>query len=427
MSSLLRLSLNVRKVEGQPGWIEMFETYMREVEIMESFVKEIRRHLETRLIPFWEGLRDEENGGYYGYMDYGLRVDKQYEKGCILNSRILWFFSNAYKLLEWENLREDAVHAYRFLKEHCIDREYGGVFWSVACDGQALDDTKHTYNQAFAVYALAAYYDVVKDEEALGLAMKLMRLIEEKCTDSYGYYLEAFTREFKPADNEKLSENGVMAEKTMNTLLHVFEAYTELYRVSHEKKAADRLRFMMDTMAEKIYNPALGRQEVFFDKDWNSLIDLYSYGHDIETAWLVDRGTEVLGDPGYEKKMSRITREITKHIYERGFYHGALMNEAENGVQDKTRVWWVQAEGIVGFVNGYQKNRQDAAYLKAANILWEYIAEYLIDPRDGAEWFWAADENDRPVSKPIVEPWKCPYHNGRMCMEVIRRLEPGKD
>lgn len=385
-------------------------------------MKEIRCHLETRLIPFWEGLKDEENGGYYGYMDYDLHVNRQYEKGCILNSRILWFFSNAYKLLKKENLKADAAHAYRFLKEYCLDPEYGGVFWSVTYDGQVKDDTKHTYNQAFAVYALASYYDAVKDEEALELAKKLMRLIEEKCTDSSGYYLEAFTRDFRPADNEKLSENGVMAEKTMNTLLHVFEAYTELYRTDREEPVAERLRFMMDTMADKIYNHTLGRQEVFFDKDWNSLIDLYSYGHDIETAWLVDRGTEILGDPEYERKMSPITREITKHIYERAFYKGALMNEAENGVQDRTRVWWVQAEGIVGFVNGYQKNLQDVDYLKAAGMLWEYIEVYLIDSREGAEWFWSVDENDRPIHKPIVEPWKCPYHNGRMCMEVIRRL-----
>ncbi len=385
-------------------------------------MKEIRCHLETRLIPFWEGLKDEENGGYYGYMDYDLHVNRQYEKGCILNSRILWFFSNAYKLLKKENLKADAAHAYRFLKEYCLDPEYGGVFWSVTYDGQVKDDTKHTYNQAFAVYALASYYDAVKDEEALELAKKLLRLIEEKCTDSSGYYPEAFTRDFRPADNEKLSENGVMAEKTMNTLLHVFEAYTELYRTDREEAVAERLRFMMDTMADKIYNHTLGRQEVFFDKDWNSLIDLYSYGHDIETAWLVDRGTEILGDPEYERKMSPITREITKNIYERAFYKGALMNEAENGVQDRTRVWWVQAEGIVGFVNGYQKNLQDVDYLKAAGMLWEYIEVYLIDSREGAEWFWSADENDRPIHKPIVEPWKCPYHNGRMCMEVIRRL-----
>lgn len=388
---------------------------------MEGFVREIRHHLENVLIPFWRGLRDDEHGGYYGYMDYDLRTDKTYEKGCILNSRILWFFSNAYMLLGKESLKEEAMHAYRFLREHCLDEEYGGVFWSVTYDGQVKDDTKHTYNQAFAIYALSSYYDAVKDGEALELAFKLQCLIEEKCTDSLGY-LEAFTRDFKPADNEKLSENGVMAEKTMNTLLHVFEAYTELYRVSGKEEVADRLRFMLDTVRDKVYNRELGRQEVFFDSRWNSLIDLYSYGHDIEAAWLIDRGLEVLGDSGYTEKLAPITEEITRNIYERAFYEGALLNEAENGVPDTTRVWWVQAEGIVGFINGYQKNLQNTAYLKAAQTLWEYIMTYLVDRREGSEWFWAADKNNAPLEKPIVEPWKCPYHNGRMCIEVIRRL-----
>lgn len=388
---------------------------------MESFVKEIKHHLETKLIPFWEGLRDDDYGGYYGYMDYGLQVNRTYEKGCILNSRILWFFSNAYMLLGKESLKEEAAHAYHFLRDYCLDEEFGGVFWSVDYDGKIKDDTKHTYNQAFAVYALSSYYDAVRDEEALKLACKLQRLIEDKCTDSSGY-LEAFTRDFKPADNEKLSENGVMAEKTMNTLLHVFEAYTELYRVSRKEEVADRLRFMLDVVQDKIYNRELGRQEVFFDSKWNSLIDLYSYGHDIEAAWLIDRGLDVLGDRAYTEKIAPITREITKNIYERAFYEGALLNEAENKVPDTTRVWWVQAEGIVGFVNGYQKNLQDTAYLDAAERLWEYITTYLIDRRDGSEWFWAADQNNLPVRKPIVEPWKCPYHNGRMCIEVIRRL-----
>ncbi len=388
---------------------------------MESFVREIRHHLKSKLIPFWESLRDDEYGGYYGYMDYGLQVNRTYEKGCILNSRILWFFSNAYMLLGNESLKEEAVHAYQFLRDRCLDEEFGGVFWSVTYDGKRKDDTKHTYNQAFAIYALSSYYNAVKDGEALELAYKLQRLIEEKCTDSSGY-LEAFTRDFKPVDNEKLSENGVMAEKTMNTLLHVFEAYTELYRVSRKEEVADRLRFMLDVVRDKIYNRELGRQEVFFDSEWNSLIDLYSYGHDIEAAWLIDRGLEILGDSSYTEKIIPITREITKNIYERAFYEGALLNEAENQTPDTTRVWWVQAEGIVGFVNGYQKNLQDTAYLNAAKKLWEYITTYLIDKRDGSEWFWAADKNNFPIHRPIVEPWKCPYHNGRMCIEVIRRL-----
>lgn len=389
---------------------------------MNEFVEEIKQHLTKELIPFWEGLQDKENGGYYGYMGYDLTLDKHAVKGCILNSRILWFFSNAYLLLKDDRLLEDAAHAYRFMRDFCLDKENGGIFWSVTYDGKIEDDTKHTYNQAFAIYALSSYYAASGDVEALNLAEELQNLIEKNCTDEYGY-LEAFDREFKPARNDKLSENGVIAEKTMNTLLHVFEAYTELYRVAGNGKVADRLRFMLDLIADKVYNKEIGRQEVFFDRTWNTLIDLYSYGHDIETAWLTDRGLEVLNDDAYTAKLSPITREITKNIYDRAYKDSSLLNEAENGVDDTTRIWWVQAEAVVGFLNGYQKEPSCEYYLEAAKDIWAYIRDYLIDKRNGSEWYWALDADRHPLEKPIVEPWKCPYHNGRMCMEVIRRLQ----
>lgn len=384
-------------------------------------VKEIERHLKEGIIPFWENLRDDQYGGYYGYMDYQQNLDKKAIKGCILNSRITWFFSNAYKTLGDERLLDEAKHGYEFLKEHCLDREYGGVFWSVRYDGTPEDTTKHTYNQAFSIYALSSYYDASGDEESIRIAETLYHLIEDKCTDEGGY-LEAFDREFRPVENDKLSENGVIAERTMNTLLHVLEAYTEFYCVTGKKEVKERLKWILDTVAEKIYNPKLHRQEVFFDSDYHSLIDLHSYGHDIETAWLVDRAVEVLEDGTYEKKMTPITKALTKEIYETAFDGHSISNECEKGVVDTDRVWWVQAEGVVGFLNGYQKDPDRKEYLKAAESIWEYIREYLIDKREGSEWFWLLDKEGKPYEyKPIVEPWKCPYHNGRMCMEVIRR------
>lgn len=383
---------------------------------------EVKEHLKNDIIPFWQGMKDEVYGGFYGYLGFDLKLDKEAVKGCILNSRILWFFSNAYMLLGEESLLESARHAFLFLKEHCVDREYGGVYWSLNYKGEPEDTTKHTYNQAFAIYALSSYYDASRDEEALEIAHSLYNLVETKCKDEYGY-LEAFSRNFEPVDNDKLSENGVLAEKTMNTLLHVFEAYTELYRVAKEKCVAANLRFMLDIIADKVYNPKLGRQEVFFDRTWNTLIDLYSYGHDIETAWLVDRGLEILGDADYTAKLTPITKTITENIYNRAYIDHSLVNESEKGVVDTTRVWWVQAEAVVGFLNGYQKSPEQKKYLEAAEDIWNYIKNNLIDKRNGSEWFSELDKDRKPVEKPIVEPWKCPYHNGRMCFEVIRRLK----
>lgn len=385
------------------------------------FATEIKEHLVNDLIPFWQGLKDEENGGFYGYLSYDLKLDKKAVKGCILNSRILWFFSNAYMVLGDPSLLESATHAYQFLKEHCVDDEFGGVFWSLTYDGKPEDTTKHTYNQAFSIYALASYYDASKNPEALEIAWKLYDLVESKCKDEYGY-LEAFTRSFEPEENDKLSENGVIAEKTMNTLLHVFEAYTELYRVTKEEKVAKQIRFMMDIIKDKVFNKEIGRQEVFFDRTWNTLIDLYSYGHDIETAWLVDRGLEILDDEAYTNMLSPITKIITENIYNRAYIDHSLVNESENGVVDTTRVWWVQAEAVVGFLNGYQK-QGDKKFLDASVDIWNYIKKYFIDKRNGSEWFWSVKEDHTPDEKPIVEPWKCPYHNGRMCFEVLRRMK----
>ncbi|BCN32109.1 AGE family epimerase/isomerase [Anaeromicropila herbilytica] len=384
-------------------------------------VDEVREHLEKVIIPFWKGLRDNEHGGYYGYMDYDLSIDKKAVKGCILNSRITWFFANAYLVLKDESLLNEARHGFEFMKNYCMDKENGGIYWSMKYDGTPEDTIKHTYNQAFAIYALSSYYDATKDEEALEMAYDLYHLIEDKCTDSVGY-LEAFDKEFHEIDNDKLSENGVIAHKTMNTLLHVFEAYTELYRVTHDPKVKTKLEWILDMFADKVYNPELHRQEVFFDKNMNSIIDLHSYGHDIETAWLIDRGVEILGEKKYEDKLSPITKDLTNQIYQVAFDGESLNNECDKGIVNTSRIWWVQAETVIGFLNGYEKDPSRTEYLEAAKAEWNYIKEHLWDHREGSEWFWELDENKKPTSKkPIVEPWKCPYHNGRMCFEVIRR------
>ena len=382
---------------------------------------EIQKELTDAIIPFWENLRDDEYGGFYGYMDYDLNLDKKAEKGCILNSRITWFFSSAYLTLKDPKLLDEAAHGYEFLKKFCIDREYGGIYWSMNYDGSPKDTTKHTYNQAFSIYALSAYYEASGDPEALDLALQLFHTIEKKCTDEGGY-LEAFTRDFKPESNDKLSENGVLAERTMNTLLHALEAYTELYKVSKDSKVKERLEWLLDVFADKVYNPELKRQEVFFDKDYNTLIDLYSYGHDIETSWLLDRATEVLGEAEYTEKITKITDILAEQIYELAFDGHSVLTECEKGVPYTVRVWWVQAESIVGFINAYQKSG-DEKYYKAAEMVWEYIKEYFIDKRPGSEWFWDLNADGTPrVGRPIVEPWKCPYHNGRMCLEIMNRL-----
>ena len=469
---------------------------MDKKELSEEFLA----HLTKDIIPFWDALRDEENGGFYGTVDFEHRLDKKAEKGCILNSRILWFFSSAYMLLEelgdaakeggnisgkqaegvaaglsdYKELKEtclrNATHAYEFLKSAFLDKENGGVFWAVDHEGRPSDTLKHTYCHAFAIYALAAYFDASGEQEAFDLAMTLADLIEEKCTDDVGY-LEAFNRDWTPALNDELSENGVMAEKTMNTLLHVFEAYTELLRVIRKRfpaiggkkpgysrenaamaeKIANRMKFILDIFTEKIYNPKLRRQEVFFDAEYSPIIDLHSYGHDIESSWLIDRGLQILADVDYSNEVEPLTLSLAERIYERAYVDHSLLNECEKGVDNRKRVWRVQAEAVIGFMHAYSKierkkdkvninlkaagmsakDRQQTAVeaeRRAANFfiasvdVWEFIKDHVIDRRTvPSEWYNELDADLVPIpTMEIVKSWKCPYHNGRMCIEMIK-------
>lgn len=385
---------------------------------------EVRQHLTNDLIPFWCALKDQEHGGFYGYMDEEGVIDKEAEKGCILNSRILWFFSNAAMVLQDRSLIDYAGHAFRILRDHAWDNERGGVYWSMTYDGRPADETKHTYNQAFAIYGLASYYDASGNREAFQMAMELFHIIEEKCLGERGYK-EAFTRAFEEASNEKLSENGVMAYHTMNTLLHVMEAYTELYRVMCKRnepgseQVRERLLWILSVFKKDIFDADKGRQKVFFDREMNSLIDLYSYGHDIEISWLLDRTLEVLGDQGLIKEYGEMTACMAAEIYKHAFDGHSLANECENGVVDERRIWWVQAETLLGFLNAYEKSG-DEKYRDAANAVWEFIKTYVITERKPAEWHSEVNWDGSPrAGHPLVDPWKCPYHNGRMCIEIL--------
>lgn len=385
--------------------------------------KVFQEHLEKNIIPFWNHMVDNENGGFYGYADSDGNPDKNSVKGCILNSRILWFYSAAYQLLKKQELLEKADHAYAFLSEHFYDSRYGGVFWSVKADGIPEDTTKHTYNQAFAIYALSVYYQASRKKEALNLAYSLYHIAEISCRDMGGYF-EAFSRDFSPVSNEKLSENGVMAERTMNTLLHVLEAYTELYRADRFYAVGDSIRDILRIFKFKVYDSDKEICLVFFDKSYHSLIELESYGHDIEASWLIDRACQVLEDKAYYAEMLPVIEQLADGALKNGMDtdNQAMNNECENGTVNAKKVWWVQAEAVTGFYNAYQNQPDRTEYLKVSENVWNYIQQYIIDSKTGE---WIEDilpDNTVKPGQALAHPWKCPYHNGRMCIEMIHRL-----
>lgn len=384
-----------------------------------DFCGEIKSELINHIIPFWNSMRDDEKGGFYGFMSHDLKLDKNAPKGVILHSRILWFYSNCYLVLKDKQCLENARHCYEFMTKYCVDRENGGVYWLMNADGTVNDSMKHTYCQAFFVYALASYYDASGDPEALKLAMEVFDTIEEKCTDEIAY-LEAMSADWKLIPNDALSENGLMADKTMNTTLHLLEAYTELYRVHKDERVLSRIKFLIGLFLDKIFYAEEDRLLVFFDRELKVIGDIHSYGHDIEATWLLDRACEVIGDKELTEKVSAMNKRIVANIAKIAYENNSLNNERENEKINKIRVWWVQAEAVVGFLNGYQKYGIEK-YREMSENIWGYIKAELIDKREGGEWISQIEEDKRPTEKPVVDPWKCPYHNGRMCLEVLKR------
>ena len=382
--------------------------------------EECKKELFGHILPFWSKLRDDEFGGFYGQMDNDLVLDKKGGKGVILNSRILWFYSNCYLVLGDPGCLDNARHCYEFMRKYCVDPVNGGVYWLMNADGTVSDSMKHTYCQAFFIYALSSYYDASKDDSALKLALEMFETVEKNCTDDVAY-LEAMSADWKLIPNDALSENGLMADKTMNTTLHLIEAYTELYRVSSDERVFNRLKFLVELTLDKIYYEQDSRLLVFFDREMNVIGDIHSYGHDIEATWLIDRACEVMGKKELTARVRKMNEAIVRKIADIAFENGALNNERDKDKISRIHVWWVQAEGVVGFMNAWQKYGEQR-YLDISDALWENIKAEIIDKREGGEWYSQILEDGKPdKAKPTVDPWKCPYHNGRMCLEVMKR------
>ena len=429
--------------------------------------KEMQDVLEKNILHFWmTQMVDEENGGFYGRMDNSGTVHPEAEKGAILNARILWAFSAAHRVLgkldNLENLdRLDspdyasmARRAYEYFVSHFIDWEYGGVYWSLDSKGQPLDTKKQFYAIGFAIYGLSEYARATGDREALDYALQLFDCIEEHAFDhKYNGYIEACTREWGEIADMRLSELDANYPKSQNTHLHIIEPYTNLLRCLKELHAQEScdyvpvlgsvlpigisvpvetmvrvegaLRNLIDIFTDRILNPETHHLDLFFEMDWTrGAGHLESYGHDIECSWLMHEAALVLGDPQVLAKVEPIVREVAK-ASEKGLRpDGSMIHEAnlDTGQQDDDLHWWVQAENVVGWYNIYQHFGDEEALEKAFRC-WTYIKQNLIDYEHG-EWYWSRHaDGSLNTTDDKAGFWKCPYHNSRMCLEVIERVK----
>ncbi len=441
----------------------------------EQLAASVRRELLEDILPFWRRRTvDQRRGGFIGWMSNDLHIQEDAPKGLILNARILWTFSAAYGYTRSNEDQVLARRAYEYLTRHFLDPQRGGYFWELAPNGAVLDDKKKVYGEAFCIYALAEYYRIFREPAALQQAVDIFDLLEAHARDRrYGGYFEVMSRDWQPCEDMRLSDKDMNEKKSMNNHLHVLEAYTNLLRVWAQRAPAWRgrparvspeeergqdaldteergqdaldteergqdaldteergqdaldtsLRELVDVFRRHILNAGQTHFQHFFDEAWTPRSGSYTFGHDIEGSWLLCEAAEVLGDEHLLAEVRDLAVKMARSVLTEGLdTDGGLFYEGRDGrIINPNKEWWPQAEAVVGLYNAWQLTG-DEAFRAAAARCWQFIADKVVDHECG-EWFWCLRPDGTPdPAQPKVSPWKCPYHNSRCCLEIVKRI-----
>ena len=379
----------------------------------------------TSILAFWrENSLDTEKGGFIGRLSNGGTPDESAPKGAVLNARILWTFSAAARQTGSTEDSAVADRAYDYFVKNFLDQEMGGVYWMLTSEGEPLSTRKQIYALAFAIYGLSEYYVLTQNTEALTHCQVLYHWIEEYSYDGKnGGYFEAYSREGTLLEDLRLSEKDRNDPKTMNTHLHILEAYANMYRAWPDPGLGGQIRNLLTVFQQHIIDPDTHHLRLFFTADWQPTADLVSYGHDIEAAWLLLEAAEVLGEEKLIAQFKQIAIQMARAAATGLQSDGSLLHELNRATNhyDTHREWWVSAEAMVGFLNAWQLTGEPEFYEQARGS-WNFIQEHVLDKK-GGEWRWGVFDDYSPMlDEDKIGPWKCPYHNARACMEVVRRL-----
>jgi cellobiose epimerase len=391
----------------------------------------MENELRGNILPFWLAYAaDRERGGFHGAISNDLVIDDRVERSQVLCARMLWTYSAAYRFYREPDYLELAQHACAALTESFLDKEFGGLFWRVDRESNPTNPRKQTYGQAFAIYALSEYHRACGDQDALRLAQDLFHKIEAYAGDSvHGGYLEGCARDWSALADMRLSDKEPYnCPKSMNTLLHVLESYTNLLRVWEDSTLRAQQTRLVEIFLNRVIDPDMSLTRLFFELDWQPLGDRYSFGHDIECSWLLVEAAEALGNESLTARCQATALRIAEAVLARGLDDdGSIFAEGgPEGISDTSKHWWAHAEGVVGFLNAAElcaetEPARSNKYLSAALRLWEYIEAEFVDHQHG-EWFKVLDRLGTPLpGQPKAGPWEDPYHQSRACMEVIRR------
>lgn len=396
---------------------------------IEAYRAAMQEELE-HILSFWiTHTIDETNGGFIGRIDHNNNFIENAPKGAVLNARILWSFAAAYNLTGNKKYLAIATRAFQYIRTHFIDRQYGGVYWLLDYKGQPLDTKKQIYALAFTLYACSEYYTATKDPDAIAEATGLYEVINQYSYDAInGGYTEAFTREWKTIADLRLSDKDANEKKSMNTNLHVLEAFTAYYRVRKHEDVKQHVAALAEVFIKHIIDPQTHHQHLFFDEQWQSRSTTISYGHDIETAWLLQEAAEVIEEEALIAKAKQVAVQMADAVKSGLDKDGGLWYEYEPDQQHLVmeKHSWPQAEAMVGFFNAWQ-NTNDKTYLDISWNAWQFVQQHIRDKENG-EWFWGVRSRQKACSYEIMQEdkmgmWKCPYHNSRACIEIIKRIQ----
>ncbi len=403
---------------------------------------ELKAELVDDILPYWpEHARDFSTGGFFGAISNSNVPNQKEWRGIVMVSRFLWTYSAASRLLGDKSYLEMADYAHSYMMRNFHDPYYGGMYWSVTYDGKPLVDKKQIYGDAFSIYALSEYAAAIKeirgeDESAqivMEQALSVFSLLEKHALDpEFGGYYEALNRDWSETEETKLSDKDIDCSKSMNTNLHVMEAYTNLYRTlpivcpekkSERKEVGKALGNLIQVHIEKILAKSY-HLVLYFNRDWTKTgPGEISYGHDIEASWLLWEAACELKNLELKKRVKPIAIRIAQISLLDGFDKntGGFENTMdEEGNKDTTRIWWNQAEAINGFYNAWEMT-WDESFEEAVEKVWDWVKKYQKDSEHG-EWFWAVNDKGKPAKRELKGGnWKTSYHNARCCMELLRR------
>lgn len=383
---------------------------------------EVQQELHNILDWWATHMPDKEGEGFYGSIDAKGNINPDAPRGLVMYSRILWTFSAAYRRDKNKRWLQVAERAFNYMSRYFTDKEQGGMYWSVDRAGNVIEDKKQVYGLAFAIYGLSEFHSATGNGNAMLVAIDLYKLIEQyNETTAGGGYLEAFSRDWKPLADLRLSEKDANEKKSMNTHLHVLEAYTNLYRAWKNEKLAKAIRKLLQVFDQYIIDKKKYTQQLFFNEAWEPRSSIVSYGHDIEASWLLYEAAEVLEDESLTKYWGTIAIKMADAASAGVDKDGGTWYEKEHGQIVREKHWWPQAEAMVGYLNAYGLSKKEH-YLRLSLESFSFIKDNLLDTTHG-EWFWGIYDGGRVMQKEKAGFWKCPYHNGRACMEVTARLQ----